>query len=75
MLKLDFMVKESGVFDYVDKTPEISEVKDFKKYSQKYDLPVRAGGWFYEIGNHRGLLKNNLKLQENLVLQFIILRF
>ena len=60
------MVKESGVFDYVDKTPEISEVKDFKKYSQKYGLPVRAGGWFYEIGNHRDLLKNNFEIAREL---------
>ena len=25
------MVKEQGIFDYVDKTPESSEVEDFKK--------------------------------------------
>ncbi len=55
------MVKEAGVFDYVDKTPETYEIETFKECSEKYNLPVRAGGWFYQIGNHKELLEQNLK--------------
>ena len=55
------MVKEIGVFDYVDKTPEINEIKEFKEASLKFDIPVRAGGWFYKVGNHTSLLEKNLR--------------
>ena len=55
------MVKEIGVFDYVDKTPEANEIEDFKLASEKYNIPVRAGGWFYTIGDHKELLTRNLK--------------
>ena len=60
------MVKESGVFDYVDKTPELSEIEEFKKCSRKYQLPVKAGGWFYKIGEHRELFKKNFKTAKEL---------
>ena len=39
------MVKESGVFDYVDKTPQPDEIEAFIAASKKYDLPVRGSGW------------------------------
>jgi len=60
------MVKDIGIFDYVDKTPELSEIEDFKKSSIKYDIPIRAGGWFYEIGSHKHLLKQNLRTAKEL---------
>jgi hypothetical protein len=60
------MVKDIGIFDYVDKTPELFEIEDFKKSSIKYDIPIRAGGWFYEIGNHKNLLKQNLQTAKDL---------
>ena len=60
------MVKDTGIFDYVDKTPEVNEINDFKLASQKYKLPIRAGGWFYTIGNHKSLLEKNLKIANDL---------
>ena len=60
------MVKDTGIFDYVDKTPEVNEINDFKLASQKYKLPIRAGGWFYTIGNHKSLLEKNLKIAKDL---------
>ena len=60
------MVKDTGIFDYVDKTPEVNEINDFKLASQKYKLPIRAGGWFYTIGNHKSLLEKNLKIANEL---------
>jgi len=60
------MVREAGVFDYVDKTPAPEEVDQFLKASAKYDLPVRAGGWFYTLGRDEALLEQNLKLGKEL---------
>ena len=55
------MVKETGIFDYVDKTPEDNEIENFKLASDRYNIPIRAGGWFYTIGDHKELLEKNLK--------------
>ena len=54
------MVREAGVFDYVDKTPDPDQIDDFLKARDKYGLPVRAGGWFYTLGEDEGLLEANL---------------
>lgn len=60
------MVKECGVFDYVDKTPNPDEVEAFIRASEKYGLPVRGSGWFYTLGRDEALLKDNLQLAERL---------
>ena len=44
------MVRDAGVFDYIDKTPAPDEVEQFMAARDKYGLPVRAGGWFYALG-------------------------
>ena len=56
------MVRDAGVFDYVDKTPDPHETELFLAASEKYDLPVRAGGWFYCIGKDEDLLEKNLEV-------------
>lgn len=56
------MVKESGVYDYIDKTPPQEEVDDYLRCSEKYDLPIRAGGWFYTLGKDEQLLEDNLRI-------------
>ncbi|MDE0811023.1 MAG: hypothetical protein OSB69_17115, partial [Alphaproteobacteria bacterium] len=60
------MIKESGAFDYVDKTPALDEIDQFIAAREKYDLPVRAGGWFYTIGRDELLLAKNLDLGRRL---------
>ena len=60
------MVKDASIFDYVDKTPEIEEIDLFLKASKKYKIPIKAGGWFYTIGEHKKLLKQNLKTAQSL---------
>ena len=37
------MVKETGLFDYVDKTPASNEVEQFLLASKRYHLPIRCG--------------------------------
>ena len=56
------MVKESGVYDYYDKTPPAEEESTYARLSAKYDLPILAGGWFYQLGKDELLLKSNLEL-------------
>jgi sugar phosphate isomerase/epimerase len=56
------MVKEAGVYDYYDKTPSPADVDDYLAASEKYDLPILAGGWFYRIGQDEALLKQNLEI-------------
>ena len=60
------MVKEAKVFDYVDKTPEQDEIIYFLKAKDKYQIPIKAGGWFYTVGEHKSLLKKNLLTAQNL---------
>ena len=60
------MVKDANIFDYVDKTPELEEIDTFSKASKKYNIPIKAGGWFYTIGEHKSLFKQNLKTAQNL---------
>jgi len=56
------MVKESGVYDYLDKTPAESDVEEYLRCSDKYDVPVCAGGWFYTLGKDEELLEKNIRI-------------
>src|SRR3546814_1580759 len=56
------MVKESGVYDYFDKTPPADQVDAYRRCSEKYDLPILAGGWFYQLGADEALLERNLRI-------------
>ncbi|MBT3700664.1 MAG: hypothetical protein HOE62_13745 [Alphaproteobacteria bacterium] len=60
------MVRDAGVFDYVDKTPDPHEIEDFRAASKKYGLPVRGSGWFYAVGRDEDLLANNLAIAGDL---------
>ena len=56
------MVKESGFYDYFDKTPPKELEEDYLRLSEKYDLPILAGGWYYVLGKDEKLLMENLHL-------------
>ena len=60
------MVKEAGVHDYVDKTPDPHEIKEFEAASAKYGLPVRAGGWYYMLGRDEALFEQNIQTAKRL---------
>jgi len=60
------MVREAGVFDYVDKTPDPHEIEAFRIASEKYGLPVRGSGWFYCAGRDEDLLARNLETANSL---------
>jgi len=56
------MVKESGVYDYFDKTPPADQEAEYIRCSEEYGLPIRAGGWYYTLGRDEDMLKTNLEL-------------
>ena len=51
------MVKGDGLFDYIEKTPPAERESAYARCSEKYDLPIRAGGWFYALGRDEDLLE------------------
>lgn len=56
------MVKEAGVFDYYDRTPMPNEIGDYLRASEKHDLPIRAGGFYYLLGRDEDLMRWHLRL-------------
>ena len=56
------MVREAGVFDYYDKTPAQLEGPAYRKASEKYGVPIVAGGWFYLLGRDEPLLEWHLRM-------------
>ena len=56
------MAAESEIFDYVEKTPPVDEIEEYKRCSEKFNLPVRCGIWFYTVGNEEELFLQNLKI-------------
>jgi hypothetical protein len=54
------MVKDAGVFDYVDRCPPDDEFRALLKASEHCDLPVRVGGWFYTLGRDATLFERNI---------------
>ena len=56
------MAAESGAFDYVEKTPPLEEIDEYKRCSEKFKLPVRCGIWFYTLGKDEDLFLQNLKI-------------
>src|SRR5262249_3491600 len=56
------MVKEAGVFDYYDKTPAQPDGPAYRKASEKYGVPILAGGWYYMLGRDEPLLEWHLRM-------------
>lgn len=60
------MVKSAGVFDYFDKTPADDRWMQYANLSEKYDLPISAGGWYYTLGRDEQLLEDNIRIGSKL---------
>jgi hypothetical protein len=54
------MIKDAGVFDYIERTPTDEEFDELLRSCQARDLPVRAGGWFYALGRDEKLFERNI---------------
>ena len=59
-------VRDSGVYDYIDKTPPPDEVSDYARLAEKYDLPILASGWYYTLGRDEPKIEQNLKIAAEL---------
>lgn len=55
------MIKDAGVFDYIDRTPPDEEFNDLLKAAESLDIPVLAGGWFYTLGRDAALFERNIR--------------
>lgn len=60
------MVKEAGVFDYIDKTPSQDDYYLYLAAQKKHGLPMLAGGWYYRLGRDEPLLEWHLRLGKQL---------
>jgi len=56
------MIRESEVFDYMDRTPPKADLDKHLDASAKYGVPIYAGGFFYLVGRDEGLLEQNLRI-------------
>jgi len=56
------MVSEAGVFDYLDKTPPVQDLPQYRRAVEKYGLPLTAGGFYYSLGRDEPLLEWHLRL-------------
>lgn len=55
------MVRDSGAFDYFDITPPVDHIQEYAEASEKYGIPLTAGGFYYRLGQDEILLKNHLR--------------
>jgi hypothetical protein len=56
------LVKECGAFDYLDKTPPRAQLAEYARLSERFDLPILAGGWWYTLGRDEDLLAENMRI-------------
>jgi hypothetical protein len=56
------LVKDCGAFDYLDKTPPRAQVSEYVRLSERFDLPILAGGWWYTLGRDEELLAGNIRV-------------
>ena len=56
------MVRDAGVFDYLDKTPPRDKVGEYARLSERLGVPILAGGWWYTLGRDEPLLAENLRI-------------
>jgi hypothetical protein len=60
------LAKESGAFDYFEKTPAPGELDIYLKASARYQLPIRSGGFYYVVGRDEPLLEWHLRVAKEL---------
>lgn len=60
------MVKESGAFDYYEKSPAPGEIDQYLKVRDRYQLPIRAGSFYYVLGRDEPLLEWHLRVAKEL---------
>jgi hypothetical protein len=55
------MIRDSGVFDYLDRLPPTDLVDEYIRCSEKYGVPMHTGTWYYRLGKDEPLLEQYLR--------------
>ena len=56
------MVRDAGVFDYIERSPPPHELEAHVRASERYGIPIRAGGFYYTAGRDEALLEWHLRV-------------
>jgi hypothetical protein len=56
------MVRDAGVFDYYERSPPPGELDVHLRLSERYGIPIRAGGFYYTLGRDEALLDWHLHI-------------
>jgi hypothetical protein len=59
------MVKEAGVFDYVERSPPPLQLNEFRAAADRHGVPLLAGSYYYVLGRDEPLLEWHLRIGRN----------
>lgn len=63
-------IAEAGIRHQMSRAPTLLTaflmVKEYLRLSERLDLPVLAGGWWYTLGRDEALLKDNIQISADL---------
>lgn len=54
------MIRDAGVFDYLDRLPLPENIEDYLRYSQEFGIPIHTCTYQYTLGQDEPLLKQNM---------------
>jgi sugar phosphate isomerase/epimerase len=55
------LIKDSGVFDYLDRLPLPDVIDEYLRCSEKYEVPIYTGTYQYMLGRDEDLLRENMR--------------
>jgi hypothetical protein len=50
------MIRDAGVFDYLDRLPAPELIDEYRRCSDKYGIPMHTGTWYYQLGREEALI-------------------
>ena len=60
------MVKDSGAFDYIERSPPPLQVDEFRRAVQTHGVPLMSGSFFYVLGRDEPLMEWHLRIGRDL---------
>lgn len=55
------MIRDANVFDYLDRLPPPELLDEYLRCSAKYNVPLKTGTWYYQLGRDDALLDLNMR--------------
>ncbi len=59
------MVKQAGVFDYIERSPPPLQVDEFRRAVDKHGVPLLSGSFFYMLGRDEPLMEWHLRIAQS----------